>query len=403
MKHRFIPITISIILFLQYLSCSTRHVETDQAAELTTIHIDPTRTNSLSDLSALVADIEFIPLETRYDNLMDWCRKIWYTNNKFLMLTGDFEVHCYTKDGEFAFKVTKEGKGRNELLWIFDISPGSGQSFYISGYLEFYEFDFKGNYINTHPINLPYEGYNPTGFHIVGNTFQLFSTATSRHREGIERFSFVIYDVLNKKHDFALYMPTANVRDNVFFQCDTLVIIAPVIGVDTIYFWNYNRIEPKFYIDFGKYKVDRDMLPQDYLLPQTAFSYASINRKCLHIHNPLMNDEWLMFNFYFYKYYYRVYYNKTTKNSTIVKLTRENECLLVMTQLLAVVDNKFVTCIPAHILHELLTTNRIDLSFLNKERQQEILNQIANVKETDNPVLMFITMKCSSMQEFFLQ
>lgn len=387
-----------IILLIGNTGCNSIRHRNNAAPKLTTVFIDPTKTNSLSDLSRLVADIEFIPLETRPDNLMCWAREIWAWDNKFLMLTGNFEVQSYSRDGKFNFKISKAGKGKDEILWISDISPGSNQNFYILGHLEFYEFDFDGNYIKTHPINLPYDGFNPSQFHIVNNTFQLFSTASLKHREGIERFSLVKYDVLHKKHHFALYMPTGNIGDNVFLQCDTMVMIAPVIGVDTIYYWNYNRVEPKFYIDFGKYKVDRNVLPQDYTDPHSAFSYAQKNKKALYILDPLMNDEWLIFGFFFHNNYYRAYYNKLNKNIIILEIPWGGSgfCLLTNIGFIAVVDNRFVTSIAAHKIHDLLSNDEIDLSFLSKKRQNEILNQLADVKETDNPLLMFVTMKSSA-------
>lgn len=399
MKYFLIRISLSIIPLLYFLSCHTYQGEKEPDNEFISVRIDPTKTNSIRELTELVLDIELVPIETNSENLFDMCRRIILLDDQLLILTGHFEVHSYNLDGTFNFKIAKEGKGKNEIFWINDISPGTDQSFYILGYLEFYEFDYYGNFINIYKIKLPYEGYNPTQFHIVNNGIQLYSSSVSKERIGIERFSIAAYDPLKNRHKFALYMPTCNVGDNTFMQCDSILIIAPVIGVDTIYYLNSNSISPLFYIDFGKHQAIREEIPQDYISPQPAFSYAQRERKCLHVHNTFMNNEYLMFSYLFHTNYYRAVYNISKKEALIIKLNRGSDNLLLMTGILAVVNNKFVTSIPAYKIAELVDNDRLDLSFLPKKRQNEILNQLENVQETDNPVLMLIEMKSNLHNE----
>jgi len=56
-------------------------------------------------------------------------------------------------------------------------------------------------------------------------------------------------------------------------------------------------------------------------------------------------------------------------------------------------DNKFISSLDAFQVRQLITENKTSCSFLSERHRHEILEKLKKVKETDNPVLMLITLK----------
>jgi len=391
-KH---ALMLLVLLSIMNIKCTSEKTISAENTELKILHIDPTKINSADAFKKIVADIEFIPLETKNCNSLDWVRKLWVSDSNFFILTGSQEVLAYNLMGKFRFRKGREGKGKNEIHWLKDFCPGKDGGINILGYKEYYQFDRNGNFISAQPLILPYEKYNPGQFHIINDTIHLFSTSTTGKKDKpIEEYSLYLMNQFTKNHRMFLRRYTCNVSDNTFFQCNEDFLIAPVIGIDSIYRWADNHLVPFYYVDFGNYKITSDELPVDQSDPQPAFNYAQENNKCLHISTTLMNDDWLTFTYLFHNYYYRIMYNHASKNYIIIEYNKKNtQDIVFMTSPLAVYENKFISSIPAYRICDLLKSNSIDLSFLPEKRRHELIDKLKNVKETDNPVLMIITTK----------
>ncbi len=395
MKSKISLFFIVLIILSLNAGCTSGSNKQQQPQQTEIVKIDPTKISVPKDFFDLIADIDFIKLETTQSNPIDWIQKLWITDKSFLIKTGSWEVHAYNHDGEFRFKKNKEGKGKNEIKHIDDFCPGPEESIYILGYQEYYVIDKDGVFIEVKPTTRPYESFSPGYFHIVDDSFQLYSTSTTGPKQNqMEEFSLWLRDSKNEVSKFYLHRKTCNIAKNAFLQNEDAVLITPVIGIDTIYAVKSNGVFPAFYIDFGKYKSIPEQLPDDQTAPFAAFEYAKENKKCVSIYAPFMGDNWLRFAYYFHKNYYLTMYNRVDQSYINIEANKENvNNLLFMTSPLAFYKNKLYYSLPAYKIRGLLDDNAIGLNFLPENRRLQLLEKLKDVKETDNPVLMLVTFK----------
>lgn len=401
-KTYYMKTTLAAVLFilpvlLLCVSCNQNEIKKNQTAESITIHVDPTQTNKISDLTTLITDIKFVLLETTVSNLLDYVNRLWVTDSTYIILSRNFELHVYNHQGHFKFKKTPV-KEKNEILWLHNFSPGANGHLFILDHKKYHSISKNGHYLSSVPLVLPFEGFNPTEFHIISDTFLLYSTNAAKQTvTSLETFSLCLYNTITKKHKLFYRRQTCNVSENVFFQCNNQLLIAPPLGIDSIYTWKNNTVMPMYYIDFGAYKCNVEILPKNFESPFPAFSYATTNKKCILITGTLMNDDWLRFNYLFHKSFYEIFIHRTNKQNIIIDLNKTNtKNLLFISPRLAVYDDYFIASIPAYKIAEMLAKNTINLSFLSKKRQIELFDQLKTLKETDNPVLMFVKLKKSN-------
>lgn len=359
------------------------------------ILVNPLQTNHITDFHNLVTNIEFLQIETTDSNPVDAISKLWMTDNRILISTWNNEFHAYSNTGKFLFKKTKEGKGKDEILEIRDFSVTKDERTYLLGYNLIYLIDKNGVLISTLPINKPYNSYNPSRFYITENGAEIFSTSTtSLEKSPVEEYSLWINDTISNISKFYLRRRTCNIKNNTFYQSNNNVLISPVIGIDTIYSIIGKSIKPAFYIDFKDFQMLHNEIPVDHISPQTILDYAKENNKCTYVSMPIMNDTYLSFLYYFAGRYFYCFHNMRIDENFIIELSYENVSdLLFVVSPLASYNNKFCYSLPAYTIRDALDKGDFDFEFLPEKRRSELLNQLKSVKETDNPVLMLVTLK----------
>jgi len=395
LNHVVFAIGMLAIIF----SCNENGQKTGIASEqLIRIPLDPTKVNDVADFISKIENIRFLSLENTSNNPIDYVRKLWATDNEYMLLTDNNEFHKYTHSGQFILKKAIEGKGKAEVNSLKDFSAGKNGDFYILSYKEYYHFDNKGKFLKTYPLSFPYKDYNPSQFFIANDTFQIYctyNTTNNGHKEN-ENFYYCMY-IQNKQEDSfkqMLYRHTCPICDCTFMQCNDDILINPVLGNDTIYKWNGVDVRPLYYIDFGKYKIPVEEIPQDYSIPFTMLRYAADNNRCNEISRALMSNDWLFFNYRFGKDTFICCYNKNKNDYVLLSLNDDKtKSLFLDSWFLAVKNNEFIISIAAYRIKERIESNSLDFKFLSEARHQEIIAQLKKVKETDNPVLMFLKMK----------
>jgi len=363
---------------------------------ITTIHVNPDKRNSKEDFFKLVEDVRLLPLETKDQNSVSGVSRIWLSEGEIFLLTSNFVFQKYDKQGSFLLKKEKEGKGKGELITLRDFCPGEEGSFYILSYKRYFHYNRAGVFIGDYDVLTPHSNFNPMQFHLVGKDYELYSSSAlfPQIPPEIEQYSFSLIDKVNNRHSLALRRYTANISDNCFNQSNSGFLINPVIGCDTIYTFDGNTIVPLFYIDFGEHKVVVNELPADYSSTEAVFSYARNNKKCIRIFGVMMDENWLMFSFFYHQSYYTALIHLKNERAMVFELNTENiNHFMFRTGALAVFENEFVFSFPAHVLVEMRDSNSLDFRFLSPRRHQELMAQLKDVKETDNPVLMFVKLK----------
>ncbi len=366
---------------------------------LTTIHIELNKKNTSEDFLKLVEDVRFVPLETTNENVMGESTKIWVTDSLYYMLVFsamNYQLHIYTHDGHFVLKKEAEGKGKNEINDLRDFCLGEDNTFYLLGYREYYHYNDKGDLLAVSPLKTPYENFNPTQFYISADSCMLMFNSSMRPQTPPEKEKYCMfsYNFKQKTWQNVLKRHTATVSDNVIIQSNSSILINPVMGIDTIYTWADGRFKPLYYIDFGDNKIKIDELPADYSSPLAVMGYARNNKKCFHILNVAKDDNWLRFFFFCRDSYSNVWHNLNSGKTYLFNPKEEDiKHILLFSRPVGVCNNEFVYNISAHKILDFLQSNSLDFKFLSEARHQEIIDQLKQVKETDNPVLMFVKMK----------
>ncbi|NLF41244.1 MAG: 6-bladed beta-propeller [Bacteroidales bacterium] len=395
MKKIDILITLGVIVLL-FSGCIRENKTSSEINNTVVIKINPTEINSLDDFIDKVESIRFLPLETNNENTIDYVQKLWLTDRSmFIMTRSTNEVHKYRHDGTFQFKIEKKGKGKEELSSVFDFCPAPNDGLFILGYRNYYEFDSHGKMLRITPIIEPFESYGIRKFYIVNDTFSVFaSSSTGCSERAVENNYIWVVNKLSNENRFCMYRYTKGIVDEVFHQSNDIILVNPYFGLDTIYSWQDNMVKPLYCIDFGDYKTSVDKIPADYYDGWKAVEFLNTTSGCLYINSAFMSDDWLMFKFMFKADDYQVLYHKKTANMLVGNYADNlHPHILYCTVPVAVFQNEFIYSIPAYLIVKKLESNSLDFKFLSEARHNEIIDQLKKVKETDNPVLMFVKMK----------
>jgi hypothetical protein len=116
MKKLF-PVVMVILLFS---ACGS---EKDNA--LPSFSVDAYDGPELKVISELASDVEYIPLETSEDCFMKFIRELKYRNEKFYLYSAT-ELLVFSKEGKYLYKLSRQGKGPEEYLYLadYDFIPG---------------------------------------------------------------------------------------------------------------------------------------------------------------------------------------------------------------------------------------------------------------------------------------
>lgn len=109
----------------------------------------------MKNISEIGTDIRYIPLETTAKNAMRFIREIRFVNQKFYVYA-IAEILCFDKNGKYLYKLSRQGKGPEEYLYLsdFDLIPEKKQLVVLTGdKLQYYaETDTGFQFVKT--VNL---------------------------------------------------------------------------------------------------------------------------------------------------------------------------------------------------------------------------------------------------------
>lgn len=390
-------ITHATFCLLTYIiiSCSgsskNKNETSLNANTIKALNIDVHKTNSRSDFSNIIQDIEFVHLSNKESCQVSGIRKIKVNDSLIVILTENFEVFAFSREGDFIFKKEVTGKGKNELLEIRDFTLAPDGNIYILSYNKYFKFDRKGNFLQAIRINMPYD-FTPVEFEVFNNSTIAFSRGSSGPKVSPQdEFSVCLYDTNSKSYSLHLPAKTCNVSSGAFSQSNAEVLIEPVVGIDTIYKISKSEITPIFYINFGSNQLIQSEIPKDYSSPFALDKYALKNQKCYDISYPVKNNHYFSFNFVYGNSIYNAIHILTTDKTFLFECNDNgDESIFYPSFFLCSFKNDFYTYIHSYRIKDMLNNNKTDCSFLPEKRRLELLEQLKNVKETDNPVLMLI-------------
>lgn len=146
-------LTILLILICSCGRKDNRVIENTNSIRVIDLLSEPV--SEISNLSDMASDVEYIPLQTTRNSLIESIGKIIKCENK-IYIKNELEIMCFDKEGRFSHKLDKGGRGPEEYTYLFDFDISSdNKTLLILSNGKILEFNNTGNeFLFMKSINL---------------------------------------------------------------------------------------------------------------------------------------------------------------------------------------------------------------------------------------------------------
>jgi hypothetical protein len=355
----------------------------------------------LSDLGFI--DIEYIPLETCEENSIGHfdIRAVTHrfiADNNFFIIKQFNDILLFQTDGSFVSRIGTVGRGPEEYEVAHDIDVDkTGYLYLVSGFQEkFNLYSEDGKFIRS--FKFPFKG--PVQFRLSEEKIICYI----ENLQGNSENSFIVIDTLGlvlkafpNNYPFKPYkgIPTVFGRENLFYKFNNRLFIKEVYS-DTIYSFDKMLFKPHIVLATGdrlitpeaRAQFDLSYLAENFIRPTHLFEFG---------------------DFVYYEYTYS--FKPGTKNilyGFIGSKTTEFQAFIDADQGIindldggpsflpkTIKDNKTViSWIDAKNLKEYVASEDFKNSqpkYIEKKKELEVLAD--SIKETDNPILVLVSLK----------
>jgi hypothetical protein len=110
------------LLHLVGFSCARSGVDKQNISDFSILKIDlfSEPRQKLTSLSQIASGIEYIPLSTSKEAIIKFIDKIRISGRKIYLKVNATELMCFSKEGQYLFKLDKKGRGPGEYTSITD-------------------------------------------------------------------------------------------------------------------------------------------------------------------------------------------------------------------------------------------------------------------------------------------
>lgn len=384
-------IFIFCVLLLLLSSCKKKQLLGEKYVDSNTMIITvPDNLKSVKQ-SKVFKKIEFIPLETN-DNCL--IRDIWELKIKDSLLfinDANRSLLVFNRNGKFKCRLGKVGSGPGEYYNVRDFLITEDNVVEILDYEKIERYSIDGRYLSTKRYNLVRKDFylNPTNFEKTDNGYYLWGGTFGVRKEIKKMMPNLMYRVDDEMIVQEGYLPVEHPVSTSFYRFhkyDNHIIIDPMFGNYNIYQIDaVGRFSSRYYVDFGK-KAYAGKFTSKLSYDEVS---SLLENYVLDMCNFVETDKWVHLNFTFNGKVYSLLYSKVKGESYILTGIKEYrvEDDLAFYGSVCAVDNRLVSIIPASwfkMEQERLTGRKVKECDLDK---------YASIKETDNPILAFYTMK----------
>jgi hypothetical protein len=383
-------ITLTLVI-MSSLGCSTKPEN-----NLKVIKINPAISDDQEFLK-IISNIEVIPLETNDNCLLGRIWSLKTSENKFYIQTldGNNPLYVFDQQGGFINQIGRQGRGPEEFVQLSGFLVDENITLFTTG--KTLEYSLEGNFLNEQEdwfyfnqsakidndlYALYYgigtvmkNGDTPSGVVFADHDFKIKSEYTSRpeHRNRIGYHSNIFSQFRNTTYFMGNYE-------------NTICEIKP------------KQVIPKYLVDFGKYQINDDFLlsimnernPINYvrLIEKNFATYINYYHtdKYLWVKYSLTSDDKLEPHFAIY----------SNDDSRLLNLNMNNPLNKLFSRIEANDESgRFIFSIDAPILLECaqVIEKQLNAGLLeNKNFWHQILQKSSTTKETDNPILIALTL-----------
>jgi len=352
--------------------------------------------NKTIRLSDIATDVQYVVLETNENCLIDKYPK-YYFSDSIIFVNNRDHILKFSSSGRFIKKIGSPGRGPGELEHIQMVSLIPEKRIFAvhsSGRLTYFSYD--GALIKS--VSIPYD----ISFVKVRNDFSYLEC----NRGGIEseKFSFILKDekgnILSSKKNYNIwknstgqatvvgmtnYEPLYSYHNALFFK---------TVYNDTVFTIKNNRIVPEYFIDLGKYK-----LPDNKVLEQFSPQEIDRNSYSKYYNISVFESGGKKFitatSFFGQSKHFIVNQNNFVESTTKTILNDWDGGYLFWPKG-SVNDNQVFMPLEVMTLKKYFASKgSLKIKVTSPLSETNLKNIVKNVDESNNPILMIVTLKSS--------
>lgn len=386
------------LLILILISCarsSNNNIDEDSIAKIDLFSEPESELTLLSDVST---GIEYIALETKEESMLASIEKIKSCNNKIYIKTGNEEILSFDNAGKFLFKLDKTGRGPEEYLSIYDFDVSSDDKTLLilsNGKILVYDISDRGVY---YAKSISLKTPHPSKIDMIAGTTSILMSVTPM--TGNEPALSI---VINTDGDTLLYKPNCYLSENknkynwamvnecLHYDYEKSICFKEEFS-DTVFSFNkeLNVFKPRLIFDsHGKGFSPRVRYDSE---------YAKIHGTELYwVYSILETQRYVIYNYEHNKIRNKTIYDKSERKKYKIALkdafiddinggpnVNPNFCS----------EGKVFYAIEALTLKNYIKTGDFLSKQVKNSREKEELKKLAeSLEESDNPVLIELTLK----------
>ena len=346
-------------------------------------------------------DIEYIPLETNEESLISGAANLLDRNKlvigeRYFLIRRFSTILAFQTDGKFITRIGTIGRGPNEFTAAHDVNINETcQDIYLLARWQkkFFIYSENGKLIRTFQIP-----FSPSEFHFVEDKILCYS---ENHMGDIQN-SFTLIDTTGSvikyfpnKYPIKYHNAYFISGENLFYRFDNKLFKKEVYS-DTIYLYDNENFTPHMVIQVGekllsskaRTEFDTFYLAENYIIPLNLFEFGDYVYYEFVYRFVIPNDV-LIFSFIGSKKSdFQVLFNTGEGiindldggPNIIPRTIKDNSTIIGWVDALK---------LKTHVTSEVFQNSTPKYP----EKKEELENLANSLKETDNPVLMLITLK----------
>ena len=240
------------------------------------------RTLKLSELG--VVDVQYIPLETSPESVIQGISKIIFGKD-FFLIQNYTDINMFRYDGSFVAKIGTIGRGPNEFTVAHDvdINPITGSIYVADGWLQKYlVYNKKGKVLRTFKTPLT----DAMNFKFTDDGILCYF----QNQMGITENSYILIDTIGNilktfpnKYPWKRTVPTVGYTgENIYYRFNGNLFKKEIYS-DTVYLYKNRSFEPHLILDVGKLRLtpekrgERDVkfIMNNFLTPMNLFEFGN--------------------------------------------------------------------------------------------------------------------------------
>jgi hypothetical protein len=300
----------------------------EQSGDYITVSVNPKEALKSINMSEIFSDIEYIPLENVDKHMIGWIQRLIVYKNRFYIFDKRIarqSVFCFQQDGKFLFELDRKGTGPGEYVDIMSIGIDYDNDHLLlccSQTKKMLVYDLDGNHVESKSYGS--EDIWAHDFLYTGNDYVAFYGGYTTNKRYVKNgmtpnLLIVGMDDYKVRHTDLFFPSEINMSAVVglakyfsSYQDETVSLLSEYN--DTVYYLSKERVNRKYYIDFGDMKKNERFWS---LLrsPTTELGQISEYEKTHDICNLIIIEETKtnMFFIYYHKLvYHYAFYNKET-------------------------------------------------------------------------------------------